>query len=71
MVLKLSKEQKRKSDVMKRFLGGVPNKPDDVKCKKHGKTPSMSYKVHDIEKIKVCFLCYAEKQTEGLTNFVK
>ena len=72
-MVKLTAEQKRKAEVMKKFLKPslYENKPDDVKCKKHGKTPSMSYKVYNVEKIKVCFMCYAEKQTEGLNNFIK
>jgi hypothetical protein len=70
---KLTAEQKKKMAIMKKFMKPsiYENKPDNVMCKKHGDTPSMVYKVHDVEKIKVCFMCYAEKQTQGLKNFIK
>jgi len=70
---KLTAEQKKKVAIMQKMIKPslYDNKPDNVNCKKHGETPSMVYKVFDVEKIKVCFMCYAEKQTQGLKNFIK
>ncbi len=42
-----------------------------VDCEKHGKQiPSVEYQVDGEVRIRVCFLCYAEKQTDGLKNYI-
>lgn len=41
-----------------------------VNCEKHGENQySLEYVVDEIVHIRVCFLCYSEKQTEGLKNY--
>lgn len=41
-----------------------------VDCEKHGlKMPTVEYSVDGEVKIRVCFLCWSEKQCEGLKNY--
>jgi len=48
------------------------NKTVNVNCERHGNNlPSLEYSVHDNVFIRVCFMCYAEKQTQGLVNHAK